>query len=337
MAHEINAYYGRLSAWHNLGTVIGDYMTIDDLLENTDLNYEVKKFQLEFQGNPIDAYGTFRMDTGEFLSTVGESYEVMQHTTGFKILDSLVGNGVTKFETAGALGRGERVWGLAKLDTDMLIGGDDKIENYLLFSTSHDGSLAFEFRLTTIRVVCANTLRAAKSQGMSSFKVYHTKNAAQNMDNALAAMSATRHEIKTIEEKLNFLNNRIMTQDAMDDIFKVLFKTDSKKSQRGETRLENTLDEILNLYENNDRNTFPNQRGTAYNLLNAIVEYADFGKPNNLKYGTIGAGAKLKESAFELIYDAAGNLSERERIVYSIPSQDTSNEDIVADLLGLIN
>jgi phage/plasmid-like protein (TIGR03299 family) len=335
MAHDINAYVGRLSAWHNLGTVIGDYMSIDDLLANTELNYQVKKFQLEFQGKPIDSFGTFRLDSMEFLANVGEGYEVMQHTDGFKILDSLVGNGITRFETAGALGRGERVWGLAKLDTDMLIGGEDKIENYLLFSTSHDGSLAFEFRLTTIRVVCANTLRAAKSQGMSSFKVYHTKNALVNMENALQAMSATRHEIKTIEEKLNFLNNRIMTQEAMDDIFKVLFKADEKKSQRGATRLENTLDEILNLYENNDRNTFTSQRGTAYNLLNAIVEYADFGKPNNLTYGTIGAGAKLKEAAFDLIYDNAGNLREKERIVYSIPAPDTSNEDVVADLLGL--
>jgi phage/plasmid-like protein (TIGR03299 family) len=340
MAHEIQHYVGRKSAWHNLGTVYGDYLSIDDLLNDSALNYTVSKRQLEYDRKPIDAWGTFRDDTNEFLSTVGKDYVVMQHVDGFKIADSFIGNGVTKFETAGVLGIGERVWCLARLDTDILIGGEDKIENYLLFSTSHDGSLAFEFRLTNIRVVCANTLRAAKAQGLSNFKVYHTKNAQASFEQALQAMKATREELKTVEEQLNFLNSRAVRENDMKEIFDALFG--KKDSKRGQTRLENVLNDILELYESNDNDSFPHQRGTAYNLLNAIVEYTDHVKGgfSNLSYATIGAGAKLKEAAYEIILDAAGNMMpSSNRVYYSIPAAEPSNDDVnknaVKELLGL--
>ena len=50
-----------------------------------------------------------------------------------------------------------------------------------------------------------------------------------------------------------------------------------KKDENGKssTRNDNILADVLRCYESNDRNQFPEQRGTAYNLLNAVTEYTD--------------------------------------------------------------
>lgn len=38
MAHQINTYVGRQSAWHNLGTVTGHFMTWKEILANGGLD-----------------------------------------------------------------------------------------------------------------------------------------------------------------------------------------------------------------------------------------------------------------------------------------------------------
>ena len=52
-----------------------------------------------------------------------------------------------------------------------------------------------------------------------------------------------------------------------------------RKDEKGEkvdtTRRTNILRDILTLYDDNDGNAFPEQRGTAYNLLNSITNYVD--------------------------------------------------------------
>jgi hypothetical protein len=50
---------------------------------------------------------------------------------------------------------------MAKLPESIVLPGEDKLDTYLLFSNSHDGSLPIDIRLTTVRVVCNNTLSIA--------------------------------------------------------------------------------------------------------------------------------------------------------------------------------
>ena len=80
------------------------------------------------------------------------------------------------YETAGALGNGERVWGLADLNLAVTVGRDQQ-RGYLLFCTGHDGSLSHQYRLCMTRVVCQNTLSAALSERTrAKLTIRHTKN-----------------------------------------------------------------------------------------------------------------------------------------------------------------
>lgn len=317
MAHNINTYIGRQSAWHKLGLVTGKYMTWQELASNDGLNYSVVKNQLEFQGQSIEAWGTFRSDNGVFLGTVGEGYEPIQHATGFQMIDALVAStDGAHYETAGVLGKGEKVWGMADLALAARVG-DDVQNGYLLFSTGHDGSMSYSYRLAITRVVCNNTLTAALSEKTkASFSIRHTKSAHGRIIDAHKVLDNMGADVKRVEDKLNFLAQRKMNREGLVSVMDRLFpksKTETPDSDVlvSSTRRDNILADILKIYELNDGNAFPEQRGTAYNLLNAVTNYSDHERgtdKNRAESSLFGSGDNLKSKAFELLVETAGTL-----------------------------
>lgn len=315
MAHNINTYIGRQSAWHKLGTVTGKYSTWAEILNHGGLDYTVVKDQLEHAGKPVEAWGTFRRDNGAFLGPVGKDYTVIDHARGFEMIDSLVASqDGAHYETAGVLGAGEVVWGLADLSLNVRVG-DDVSKGYLLFATSYDGRFSHQYRQTLTRVVCQNTLNAAMSTKASAcFRVRHTRNANARLDDAHAALNTIAGEFRTVEEKLNFLAQRKVTRETMVSVLDRLFpkSKDENGEDRKTTRRENILADVLRLYESNDRNAFPEQRGTAYNLLNAVTEYTDHYRSSKggalAESAMFGSGDRLKSQALEVITLAASSM-----------------------------
>jgi phage/plasmid-like protein (TIGR03299 family) len=316
MAHNINTYIGREAAWHNLGTVTGRFMTWSEILAHGGLDFQVEKEQLfDGNGNPVDAWGTFRSDNHVFLGAVGEGYTVIDHARGFEMIDALVSSADgAHYETAGVLGNGETVWGLADLNLTARVG-DDVHDAYLLFSTSHDATLSHTYRTCMTRVVCQNTLNVALGERAKSvFRVRHTKSANTKLDSAHAALVNLQSDVKSVEEKLNFLVTRKVTRETMSDIMDRLFpkRTQANGEPVNATRRENILGEILAIYETNDRNAFPEQRGTAYNLLNAITDYTDHNRStqNNgrAQSAMFGSGDRLKSQALQVIMETADGM-----------------------------
>lgn len=321
MAHNINTYIGRQSAWHNLGTVTGKYMTWAEILAAGGLDFDVNKEPLyDRDGNVVSAWGTFRSDNHAFLGAVGEWYTVINHAAGFEMIDALVASvDGAHYETAGVLGEGEMVWGLADLQLAARVG-DDVQNGYLLFSTSHDGTLSHTYRTCLTRVVCNNTLNVALGEKTKSvFKIRHSKNSVDKLQDAHAALATIQDDVQTMEQKLNFLASRKVTRDSMTDIFDRLFpvRMGGNGQPVNQTRRENNLAEILAVYEANDNNTFPEQRGTAYNLLNAFTNYTDHSRSSHNAKGNgtgrsesamFGSGDRLKTNALEVIMQAADGM-----------------------------
>jgi phage/plasmid-like protein (TIGR03299 family) len=351
MAHNINAYIGREAAWHKLGQVTGHYMTWAEILANGGLDFQVFKSQLhDGLGRAVDAWGTFRWNTSDkargdkaaatFLGVVGEDYEVIPHSQGFEMIDKLVAStDGAHYETAGALGLGGVVWGLADLGLSVTVG-PDKQQGYLLFATGHDGSMAHQYRTCLTRVVCQNTLSVAMGEKAKAvFRVRHTKNAASRLADAHEALGAMQVDLKTVEDKLTFLSTRKVRRDDFKTIMERLFPlkedTEGYKAESS-TRRDNILGEILSLYESNDRNTFPEFKGTAYNLLNAVTEYTDHLRSSRgngagrAESALFGSGDLLKTRALEYIVQAADNMPESPiKTVYA-----TAPSPAIGGLLG---
>ena len=180
-----------------------------------------------------------------------------------------------------------------------------------------------------MRVVCANTLRMAlNTKRATLFHVRHTKKAKDRLEKAHEALIVWGAEIAGLEEKLNFLAERMMdkqtTTSLLDRLFPKMEKDDGREVSS--TRRENLLVEILEHYESNDRNAFPEQRGTAYNMLNAVTRYVDHGRAarggetGRYESATFGNGARLKSQTLEVLLEEAKDLPEKPKVVTSIPS-----------------
>ncbi len=354
MPANVQTYIGRQAAWHNIGLVKGVHFDAETAYAEGGLDFEVFKSQLQDGlGRKINAWGTFRwnrvdvktyfaaktigdqagMDAAKanaiFLGTVGESYKVIPHVTGTKMIDALVASKTgAHYETAGVLGEGQTVWALADLALSIRVGGDET-KSYLLFATGHDGGYSYLLKAVAERVVCENTLAMALSEKTTAmFRVRHTKNAMERITAAHDALAGITGDIKSVEQKLQFLAGKRVTRESLQVIFDRLFPKTVKNDEG--TRVEVSskqrdvkLAEILSLYENNDGDAFPEQRGTAYNLLNAVTEFTDHVNGGGLKLAArsesalFGSGAKLKSEAFDVILEQANGMPAMTRVDFA--------------------
>ena len=123
------------------------------------------------------------------LGVVGKDYEVVQNVDAFEFFDAIVGGGDgILYETAGALGKGERIFITAKLPGYIRVGKGDFIEQYLMLTTSHDGFGSITAAFTPVRVVCRNTLNAAMRNHSNAIKIRHTASANDRLKQAHTLM-----------------------------------------------------------------------------------------------------------------------------------------------------
>jgi len=219
MAHNINyneqtgkhSFFSvKEKAWHSLGQVVSDYPTSAEALQFAGLDFTVVKRKLFTYDNENNFgnsdtvtpkievpnyFATVRKDTEQVLGVVGKDYEVVQNREAFSFFDAIVGGDGIQYETAGALGKGERIFITAKLPNYIKVGREDLIEKYMFLTTSHDGFGSITAAFTPVRIVCANTLNAAMRNHTNSIKIRHTTGAKERLEQA--------HKVIGISNKLS--------------------------------------------------------------------------------------------------------------------------------------
>lgn len=171
MAHNIGQmfYFGE-QPWHKLGKRLAQPANLEEAMAAGGLNWTVSMERLvlmhEHQSEAPQRQAIVRDDVppgqaGRVLGVVHPNFKVLQNVDGAELFDSLFGKGQRVYHTGGHLKKGEVVWLMAKLPESIVLPGEDKLDTYLLFSNSHDGTLPIDIRLTTVRVVCNNTLSIA--------------------------------------------------------------------------------------------------------------------------------------------------------------------------------
>lgn len=298
-------------AWHNLGTVLpkNEPLTAAKCMKYGGLDYEVGIIPTYAQVPVFGANGevvshvesvvpksnaTFRKDTGDILGTVGDRYTVVQNKDAFSFFDAITGGEEGIYETAGALGVGERIFITAKMPDYIRIDGTDDItEVYVLLTSSHDGTGAIKACVTPIRVVCNNTLRAALSSCTNKVSIRHTTNAQAALAEAHNLMGITNQYAQEMNDVLNHLTTVKLPDAKALEIIEKLFPMPEDKPS---TRTINIRNEVFGAYQG-----AVGQEGivgTAYGLFNGITYYVDHlknYKNDEVKLDNImeGQGAKL--------------------------------------------
>ncbi len=296
---------GGPSPWHNLGTELANPVTAREAIEAAGLDYTVVKkpltevIELNHSANVSDRWATVRTDTGDVLGIVGDSYEPVQNRDAFTFFNYLVENDKAIYETAGILGRGERIWILAKLPGFIKVHGKDIVNKYLLLSNSHDGSSLVQVKLTPIRVVCNNTLTAAL-QGAGEVNIPHTSSATANMEQALSLLGLSNSLYEQLDATLNRMALTKITDRQLLDYVKALVPDNDEEEDNAQPL--QIRKGFLDLYESGQGADL--SRGTLWGAFNCVTEYTDHkmeGDPTTrLASIWFGRGEHLKLKAFRL-------------------------------------
>jgi len=281
MAHNINIVNGKASfftankpAWHELGTVVDGALTSQEALRLANLDFEVQKLALEtITGLHVpDRWATVRMDTQSVLGVVGSSYRVVQNKDSFTFFDAAVGEDEAIFETAGALGKGEKIFITAKLPAYMSVG-DDVIDQYLFLYNSHDGSSEITCAFTPVRIVCNNTLTAALRRCSNKISIRHTSNVHGNLKKASELMGIVNNLSVQMESIFNDMRDYYVSDESVKELIEqALAPTDTYLSQEEySTRFENLVDSVYT-YTMED-STQLGIRNSLWGVYNGVTGY----------------------------------------------------------------
>jgi phage/plasmid-like protein (TIGR03299 family) len=137
MAHDINKmiFVGEVP-WHGLGVRLPARATYDEIVEAAGFYEAVERdvFIPPFSSPIPDRKALVRGDTGDYLSVVGKSYEVVQFADVARTLVEAAGDVKAVFTTADTLGPvGIRGRLLGELAEPIKVRGDDSpIHKYVL-------------------------------------------------------------------------------------------------------------------------------------------------------------------------------------------------------------
>jgi phage/plasmid-like protein (TIGR03299 family) len=145
-----------------------------------------------------------RSDTGTVLSLNRASYTVIDHSEMGEIVEAVLAQPNVKWETAGVIDGGRAVWCLALLDEPITLPGDTSLTlPYLAITNRHDGTGACALRATAVRIVCANTFRAAELEGErtgTTFSFIHKSSWRNRIEEARQAVTGARREMRRYQE-----------------------------------------------------------------------------------------------------------------------------------------
>jgi phage/plasmid-like protein (TIGR03299 family) len=284
MSHEVETgVFAREPAWHRIGTVVPNAMTAAEAITLGKLDWTVDKYPVFDQETEVtpdgvttkfvevpDRFFLKRSTDMQRLSIVSDIYKPFQNRQAFTFMDNLVDSGDAKYETAMSL-RGGRVVALTMhVPMDVLIGGEDRHEAYLLLRTTHDGSGRISVYVVMIRVVCMNTLTWAIQGASHSWGVTHTANVEGKVSEARDQLGLTFKYAQAFKQEGNALLNVSVTDD---EIVKLL-----EGAMKPKARRDDEIEAILENYRTSD--TVANYRGTGWGFINALTEYQEHVKPN---------------------------------------------------------
>jgi phage/plasmid-like protein (TIGR03299 family) len=198
---------------------------------------------------------------------------------------------------------GSRVWILGKCNVggvDVVPG--DKMELYVLFYHSHDGSLRIHFGFTPIRVVCNNTASAAIASDASKLiKIKHTKNALVALQAVSEIMNVAKGEFEATCEQYKRLAATPIDQATLERYVKIVFAVDQSKVDNGNQ--SKVLQKIQPLFEHGRGNDLPGVKGTLWAACNAVTEYLQHerGSDRDLRLDStwFGQGSQLNDKALQ--------------------------------------
>lgn len=288
--------------WHKLGNHIpGGTSDIDKVLELGGIGFSVLQAPVHFYANgkvrtDEDHFVNYRDDTDAALGVVGKRYQVFQNRQEFEFLQELTGEFGLIWDSAGALGNGERVFVSVKLPEDITIdpeGINDTVQLYIAVFNSHDGSSRFEVVVTPWRPICKNTERFALRDAKYKWGARHTRNGLQRVEEARRDLNLTLRFAEAFKADEELLAKQELERNEFQELIDSIWEPEDRDDQRylnAKDKRENALFAELGL-------EIGRVGRTRYAAERAFTGYLDNVKPRRGHGGDEDRLAAVRASA----------------------------------------
>lgn len=312
MAHAIDMSNSRVNfaltgepAWHKLGNYLAADASLEEWATQGGFNWEAIKAPVQFHDGKDfqtmpNRFVIHRSDTGAPLSVMSDNFRMTQPRQVIEFFRDIIEAGGAKMETAGMLAGGSKFWAMARFDDSFALPGDGEILPYLLLATSLDGSMSNTAMLTTVRVVCQNTLAMAdRANSKSVVRIPHSTDFdVERVKRQLGLLEGGWQQFK--QDATSMALRSVSRKDAVQFFLDVLYPGESDIDL---TAHRPALAGLVDTWENGIGQMTQSAKGTVWGLINACTRYVDFGKnttsvDTRLQQAWFGAGANLKARAY---------------------------------------
>ena len=270
-------FYVRETPWHGLGTRVMEAPSSKEALGLAGLDWKVVQEPVYTQAEElIEGYKANVRDTDrKVLGVVTNRYRIIQNEEAFGFTDALLGEGV-RYETAGSLQGGRKVWLLARLPHEYIISGE-RISPYLVFSNAHDGSGAVRVALTPIRVVCNNTLNLALSTAKRSWSMMHTGNVQEKLEEAKDTLFRAEAYMDSLGKEFDELRKKKLTDKQVMDYIEILLPMEDNTTPQQRKNISRLREDMGRRYF--DAPDLKTVGKNAYRFINAVSDFATHAEP----------------------------------------------------------
>jgi len=288
-ANVESMFYVRETPWHGLGVRVEEALTSHDAITAAGLDWNVIQKPI-YTSDFVCSIGNIqnsdnqlipnykanvRDSDNQVLGVVSDRYKIVQNEEAFAFTDALIGEGV-RYETAGSLQGGKKVWLLAKLPETYIMGGE-RIEPFLVFSNSHDGSGAIKVCMTPIRVVCQNTLNLALDTAKRSWSSKHTVNIKNRLDGVRDTLQLAHGYMAQLGLEFDTLGRIKLTDKKVMEFINELIPLADDATAIQRKNVEQLRDDVkIRYFEAPDLKILDKN---GYRFINAISDHATHVKP----------------------------------------------------------
>ena len=310
MAANVETMFSvREKPWHGLGKVVMEAPTSKEALQLAGLDWKVVQEPI-YTGfhDVVEGYkANVRDSDRKVLGVVSDRYKVVQNEDAFSFTDELLGKGV-RYETAGSLQEGKKVWLLARLPREYIIAGE-RISPYLVFSNTHDGSGSVKVAITPVRVLCNNTLNLALSTASRSFSMIHTGNIQDKIQEARDTLFMAEHYMDCLGAEFEELRKQKVSDAQVKEYMEILLPMEKDASEIQSKNILCLREDMKKRYY--DAPDLQKVGNNAYRFINAVSDFATHAKPlrktanyNENLFARTMDGNPLIDKAYQLLKTA---------------------------------
>jgi len=262
------------SVENQAGTSLEKVKDLSEVIERAGFDFEVEKVPAHApEGGELD--GLFllrRADTKAPMNIVRGRYQPVSNREMFEPFDEMVREFGGTYENAGLVRGGRTCWLSAKLPGDIVINGDDKLEQRIVGMAHHDGMGRNSYFQYSQRVWCNNMLRSLnQASNKAGHSIRHTTKWQEHLGRARLSFNNALISGMTFHKQAETLSEMDLSKNQAECFLQNLYPVTKETSKPGITRTNNRREHVLDLFHNG----MGNKGQSRWDMLNAVTEYYD--------------------------------------------------------------